>query len=125
MKNALAFFKLLCYNEDMDKLFRAEFTNEAFEQLCKLQKSNIADYKKIVKAVAIFEKFGKDACNSRPLKSGLFEIKADQVRAYYKYYENSIIIIGIIVLKKTQKAPERYIEQALNNIERYLKENKE
>ncbi|MDD3436343.1 MAG: hypothetical protein PHC64_04230 [Candidatus Gastranaerophilales bacterium] len=37
------------------------------------------------------------------------------------YVENKIIIIGLIVLKKTQKAPKRFIEQAIRNIEDYKK----
>jgi len=49
---------------------------------------------------------------------GLFEIKVDNVRAYFKYIDNRIIIIGLIVLKKSQKAPKRFIEQAIRNIEK-------
>jgi len=30
-------------------------------------------------------------------------------------------MIGFITIKKTQKAPKRYMEQALKNIENYLK----
>jgi len=54
----------------------------------------------------------------------LFEIKPKGVRAYFKYEKNRIIIIGFITLKKTQKAPQRYIEQAIINIKNYL-ENKD
>ena len=62
-----------------------------------------------MRTVAIFEELGKDGVNSRPLnKEGLFELKSDKVRIYFMYHENKIIIIGLIALKKTQKAPERY-----------------
>lgn len=39
------------------------------------------------------------------------------------YAKDKIIIIGLIVMKKTQKAPKRFIEQAIKNIENY--KNKE
>ncbi len=34
------------------------------------------------------------------------------------YHENHIIIIGLIVLKKTQKAPEKYKIEAMANIKK-------
>jgi len=63
--------------------------------------------------------------NINDLGNGLFELKPDNVRAYFKYEKDRIIIIGLIVLKKSQKAPKRFINQALKNIDNYLKENKE
>lgn len=103
--------------------FKAEYTNEAIEQLEKL---DVISQEKILKAVDLFEYMGLHAKNSRDLgNNGLFEIKADKVRAYFKYSKNKIIIIGFIVLKKSQKAPRKYIEQAIRNIERYMFKNKE
>lgn len=98
--------------------FTAEYTNEALAQLQELEKS---DKKKIIKAIAIFEQVGIEYKNINDLGEGLFELKPDNIRAYFQYHENKIIIIGFITLKKTQKAPKRYIEQALKNIENYLK----
>jgi len=102
------------------KKFTAEYTNEAIIQLSSLAKT---DKKKILKAIAVFEQVGTDYKNINDLSNGLFEVKPDNVRAYFKYYKNKIIIIGFITIKKTQKAPKRYIEQALKNIENYLKDN--
>lgn len=104
------------------KIFTAEFTNEALEQLDKL--SDI-EYKKIIKAISIFEQIGTRYKNLNDLGNGLFELKPDNVRAYFKYAKNKIIIIGLIVLKKTQKAPRKYIEKAHQNINKYINENKE
>ena len=103
------------------KQFKAEYTNEALEQYAKLEKSS---KKKIIKAISIFEQVGTDYKNINDLGNGLFELKPDNVRAYFKYHENKIIIIGFITIKKTQKTPKRYIEQAIKNIENYLKGNK-
>lgn len=103
------------------KKFTADYTSEALAQFKELEKIN---KKKIIKAIAIFEKVGTEYKNINDLGNGLFELKPDNVRAYFKYHENKIIIIGFITIKKTQKAPKRYIEQALRNIENHLKEGK-
>ena len=103
----------------MDKLFTALYTKEAETDLKNLDKQNL---KRTLRTVAVFEQMGKDAVSSRQLnKDGLFEIKCDKVRIYFMYFEKSIIIIGLIVLKKTQKAPERYKIEAMSNIEKYIR----
>ncbi len=105
-----------------EQLFTAEYTNEALEQLNALED---AEFTKITKAIYIFEHVGKKYKNINDLGNGLFELKPDNVRAYFKYVENRIIVIGFIVLKKTQKAPPRYIKQAHKNIDKYIQENME
>ncbi len=103
----------------MEKLFTALYTKEAENDLKALDKQNI---KRVLRTVAVFEQLGKDGVDSRPInKDGLFELKSGQVRIYYMYQENSIIIIGLITLKKTQKAPERYKELAKTRIEKYIR----
>lgn len=104
------------------KQFKAEYTNEAIEQYEELDVENQA---KILEAIKIFEQIGTKYKNLNSLGNGLFEIKPKGVRAYFKYAKNKIIIVGFITLKKTQKAPNHYIEQAIRNIERYINENKE
>ena len=78
--------------------------------------------KKIADAIRIFEKVGTLYKNINDLGGGLFEIKPKGVRAYFMYDPNRrrIIIVGLVVLKTTQKAPPRYIKQARRNIENYL-----
>lgn len=105
----------------MEKQFIAKFTPEAEENLKKLDKQNL---KRVFRTVALFEQLGKDGVNSRPLnKEGLFEMKCDKVRIYFMYHQNNIIIVGLVVLKKTQKAPERYKIEAMTNIEKYIRSN--
>ena len=53
--------------------------------------------------------------------NGLFEMKSDKLRLYFMYWENSIVIVGLITLKKSQKAPERYKELANKRIDNYIK----
>lgn len=106
-------------NIDMSKQFTAEFTEEAEEQLLTLSFDN---RKKIAEAIRIFENIGTLYKNINDLGDGLFEIKPKGVRAYFMYdhTRRKIIIIGLIVLKETQKAPPRYMKQARKNIEKYL-----
>lgn len=102
------------------KRFEAQYTKEAIEQFKELDENN---QDKILEAVRIFEHIGTKYKNINSLGNGLFELKPKGVRAYFMYAENKIIIIGLVVLKKTQKAPKRFIEQAIRNIENY--KNKE
>ena len=106
----------------MERIFTAEYTDEALEQLSRLED---IEYEKIMKSIYVFERVGSRYKNLNNLGNGLYELKPDNVRAYFMYAKNRIIIIGLIVLKKSQKAPARYIKQARQNIEKYLSENKE
>ena len=101
-----------------EKLFTAEYTPEALEQFNKLHTDN---QDKILSAVKSFEILGKKYKNINNLGEGLYEIKPKGVRAYFQYdtERKKIIIIGFITLKKTQKAPKRYIKQAIANIRKY------
>lgn len=113
--------QIVYYNKCMEKQFVAEYTPEAEEDLKKLDKQNL---KRVFRTVALFEQLGKDGVSSRPLnKEGLFEMKCDKVRIYFMYHKNNIIIVGLVVLKKTQKAPERYKTEAMTNIEKYIRSN--
>lgn len=101
-----------------EKLFYAEYTPEALEQFYCL---DIDNQDKILSAIKSFEILGKKYKNINDLGNDLYEIKPKGVRAYFQYDKDrrKIIIIGFITLKKTQKAPKRYIKQALTNIRKY------
>ena len=100
------------------KLFYAEYTPEAIKQFHEL---DVEYQNKILGAVKSFEILGKQYKNINDLGNDLYEIKPKGVRAYFQYDKERkrIIIIGFITLKKTQKAPKRYIKQALANIRKY------
>lgn len=106
----------------MGKQYKAEFTPESVNDLEKLDKQN---QKRAIRSIRLFEELGQEAGISRPLFDKLFEIKCDKVRIYFSYYKDLIIIIGLIVLKKTQKAPPQYRKQAINRIEKYLQERQD
>ena len=100
------------------KIFTAEYTPEAIHQYYELDEAN---QDKILSAIKSFEILGTKYKNIKQLDYDLFEIKPKGVRAYFQYDEDRkrIIIIGFITLKKTQKAPKRYMKQALSNIKNY------
>lgn len=101
------------------KQFTAEYTPEAKQQLFEL---DIKNRTKIIEAIRTFEFIGINYKNLNNLSNGLFEIKPKDVRAYFMYdnTRKRIIIVGFITLKKTQKAPKLFMEQARRNIEKYL-----
>lgn len=103
----------------MENKYNVEFTLESVEELRNLDKQN---QKRAFRTVRLFEELGKDGVNSRPLdNNGLFELKSGKLRLYFMYWENSIVIVGLITLKKTQKAPERYKNIAHKRIDNYIK----
>lgn len=101
-----------------EKVFIAEYTPEAKQQLFELSKENRI---KIIAAIGAFELLGTAYKNINQLEYNLYEIKPKGVRAYFKYdtERKRIIIIGFITLKKTQEAPKRYMKQAVRNIDNY------
>ena len=105
--------------EEQEKLFVAEYTEEAEKQLYALENPY---RERITTAIEIFEGIGTKYKNINDLGNGLFEIKPQDVRAYFKYHPDRrrIIIIGFVCLKKSQKAPKQNIKQAHKNIDNYV-----
>ena len=105
--------------EEQEKLFVAEYTEEAEKQLYALENPY---RERITTAIEIFEGIGTKYKNIHDLGNGLFEIKPQDVRAYFKYHPDRrrIIIIGFVCLKKSQKAPKQNIKQAHKNIDNYI-----
>lgn len=105
--------------EEQEKLFVAEYTDEAEKQLYALEDLY---RERITTAIEIFEGIGTKYKNINDLGNGLFEIKPQDVRAYFKYHPDRrrIIVIGFVCLKKSQKAPKQNIKQAHKNIDNYV-----
>ena len=60
----------------------------------------------------IIETIGIEFVKRRFLRNGIFEIKSNDVRALFKYKENAVILIGLIYVKKSRKAPDDLINLA-------------
>ena len=105
----------------MERQYTAILTDEAEEQLLELSTEN---QETILEAIRAFELIGVGYKNLNKLGDKLFEIKPSGIRAYFMYHpkERKIIIVGFICLKKTEKAPPRYKEQARRNIANYLEQ---
>ena len=58
------------------------------------------------------ENKGIEFVKRRFLRDRLFVIKTNDVRALFKYKENSIILIGLVYEKRSNKAPDYYIKLA-------------
>lgn len=121
--NLLQLFEKFYILETQEKLFIAEYTEEAEEQLLQLPD---VYYDKITAAIKTFELIGTKYKNINDLGNGLFEIKPKDVRAYFKYHPDKrrIIIVGLVCLKKSQKAPKQNIKQAHKNIQNYINKDK-
>ena len=108
--------------EDLLKIIHYYGINEQLKYIhSEYYELDEANQDKILSAIKSFEILGTKYKNINQLDYDLFEIKPKGVRAYFQYDENRkrIIIIGFITLKKTQKAPKRYMKQALSNIKNY------
>ena len=57
-------------------------------------------------------KKGLEYAKRRYLRDGLFEIKTNDVRALFKFQEERIILIGLVYEKRSNKAPDYYINLA-------------
>lgn len=82
---------------------------------------------RIVASIGTFECVGKQYKNLNSLGDGLFELKPSGVRAYFKYDTKTkrVIIVGFICLKKSQKAPKKYIREAHRLIDKFIKAHQE
>lgn len=98
--------------------FTVELTDEAIEDFRGLDK---VSQKKISKAFEWIEAVDIAFVNTKHLEDDLYEIKTDNIRALYGYYQDKTIIVTLIFLKKTQKTPSRVKERAKNILRRELK----
>lgn len=89
--------------------FKVEKTKEAqkdFDNLSKEQQELLkADYENI-------ETKNLKSVLTKPLDTGLFEIKTKELRSLYGYKKNKIILVAVIFIKDGQKTPKELIKRA-------------
>jgi len=88
------------------KVIKLGKAQEEFDVLTKEQQKWLNDDYEIIELETI------GAVNTRPLGDKIFEIKTKNIRSLFKYQEESIIIIGLIFVKKTQKTPKEILKLA-------------
>jgi len=88
------------------KIKKLKQAEKEINKLSKIQRSKLKlDFDKIT-----FK--GLEYVKTRHLRGSLFEIKTDDLRSLYTYCEDCIILIGLVYEKRSNKAPEYYIELA-------------
>ena len=93
--------------------FIVEKTSSAITEIEALEK-NQQDL--LNKDYEIIEKQGIEYVRVRPLQKEIFEIKSNELRSLFKYKAGAIIIIGVVFVKKTQKAPKDKIKLAIKRL---------
>lgn len=93
--------------------FKIEKLKQAEKEISKLtqvqQKQLDDDYRTITDK-------GIEYVKRRHLRGDLFEIKTNDIRSLFSYRENCIILIGLVYEKRSNKAPDYYIELAQKRI---------
>lgn len=89
--------------------FEIQKLKQAEKEISKLtkeqQKLLDIDYKTITTK-------GIEYVRTRHLRGDVFEVKTNDIRSLFAYQENCIILIGLVYEKRTNKAPDYYIELA-------------
>ena len=62
------------------------------------------------------EKQGLEYVRVRPLQKEIFEIKSNELRSLFKYKAGTIIVIGVVFVKKAQKTPKEKIKLAVKRL---------
>lgn len=52
----------------------------------------------------------------KPIQKDIFEIKSNELRSLFKYKAGKIIVVGVILIKKTQKTPKEKIKLAIKRL---------
>lgn len=99
--------------------FKIQKLKQAEKEISRLTKKQQEELEKDYKT--IIEK-GIEFVKRRHLRSDVFEIKTNDMRSLFAYRENCIILIGLVYEKRSNKAPDYYIELAQKNLRRYNNE---
>lgn len=109
--------KIIGYNSSMR--FEVVLTRQArkeFEALTPEQRISVgSDYETI-------RDKGIEFVKRRFLQNDLFEIKTNDVRSLFEYEKDRIIIVGLVYVKKSQKAPQRFVGIAKKRIKEHREE---
>jgi len=74
----------------------------------------------IENAYKLIEEKGTEFVFVNSLGNKLYEIKTDKTRSVYKYNAGQIIIVGLVFLKKSQKAPKQIIKLAQKRLNKEI-----
>lgn len=89
--------------------FKIEKLKQADKEISKLTKEQQKQLKKDFDTIT---NKGIEFVKRRHLRGDIFEIKTNDIRSLFAYKEDCIILIGLVYEKRTNKAPDYYIELA-------------
>ena len=89
--------------------FTVKKLKQAEKEISKLTKEQ---QKQLENDYQIISSKGIEYVKRRHLRGDLFEIKTNDIRSLFAYRENCIILIGLVYEKRSNKAPDYYIELA-------------
>jgi len=90
-----------------------ESANKEFFELTEYQQNRL---------LADFELISEDGIEfvvTRPLLDKILELKTDNIRSFFKYQKGQIIIVALIVIKKSQKTPKEVLKLAQKRLKEY------
>lgn len=89
--------------------FEIQKLKQAEKEINKLSKEQ---QKQVIDDYNVITTKGIEFVKRRHLRGDIFEIKTNDLRSLFAYRENCIILIGLVYEKRTNKAPDYYIELA-------------
>jgi phage-related protein len=89
--------------------FTVKKLKQAEKEISKLTKEQ---QKQLENDYQIISSKGIEYVKRRHLRGDIFEIKTNDIRSLFAYRENCIILIGLVYEKRSNKAPDYYIELA-------------
>lgn len=89
--------------------FKIEKLKQAEKEISKLTKEQ---QKQLKADFDIITNKGIEFVKRRHLRGDVFEIKTNDIRSLFAYRENCIILVGLVYEKRSNKAPDYYIELA-------------
>lgn len=89
--------------------FKVNKLKQAEKEISKLTKEQ---QNQLEKDYNLISTKGLEYVKRRHLRGDIFEIKTNDVRSLFAYKEDCIILIGLVYEKRTNKAPDYYIELA-------------
>lgn len=89
--------------------FKVNKLKQAEKEISKLTKEQ---QNQLEKDYNLISTKGLEYVKRRHLRGDIFEIKTNDVRSLFAYKEDCVILIGLVYEKRTNKAPDYYIELA-------------
>lgn len=89
--------------------FRIEKLKQAEKEISKLTKEQQNQLKNDYETIT---NKGIEYVKRRHLRGDVFEIKTNDIRSLFAYKEDCIILVGLVYEKRSNKAPDYYIELA-------------